>query len=25
VGLAQHVRDVPTEEVVRAAAKAFGV
>ena len=24
-GLAQHVRDVPTEEVVRAAAEAFGV
>jgi PhnB protein len=23
-GLAQHVRDVPTEEVVRAAAEAFG-
>jgi PhnB protein len=23
-GLAQHIRDVPTEEIVRAAAKAFG-
>ena len=24
-GLAQHVREVPTEQVVRAAAEAFGV
>ena len=24
-GLAQHVRDVPAEELVRAAAEAFGV
>jgi uncharacterized glyoxalase superfamily protein PhnB len=23
-GLAQHIRDVPTEEIARAAAKAFG-